>query len=54
MVEVLPGSLLASSSVVGCRVIVLEPVSVRWSTYPVTAIPRLAWNPLTAAVVTVP
>ena len=50
-VVVLPGNRLASSSVVGVRVIACSRVRVRRSTYPVTAIPRLAWKPFTAAVV---
>ena len=53
-VEVLPGSLLASSSAVGIRVMPWSRFSVRWSTSPVTAIWRFAWNPLTAEVVLFP
>ena len=50
-VEVLPGSLLASSSAVGIRVMPCNRFSVRWSTSPVTAIWRFSWKPLIAAVV---
>ena len=42
-----PGSRLASSSSVGVRVISCSRSSVRWSTYPVSAIPRFSWKPFT-------